>query len=507
MENQLEYFLHIAYVNGIYVEPINIWNMIEHHKAKKDAKCILLIRVSTQAQDLLQQTEKVKNEAIKDGYTEENIIVLEDKESAIKLSEAERNGLNNLKYHIEHNNVECVYVYEVSRISRQPSTLYHIRDFLLEHKVQLVVLNPYMKMLKDDGTMSETANIFFGIFSSMAENEMYIKKQRMRRGAEYKHEQGKYWGGSVAIGYKIEGEHLVIDEEGASMVRRIFKDYADGWSIRKLAKQLQDEGWRTSTAFLTVCQSILNIIHREYYTGDKWHPQIISRELYDKVQDMCAHKQSYATTNNPALLKGIIYDMESGYLMSSNFKWNQYYSKRYGHCTIRMDCADMFCYGVAKEWYNIIHVVQKKKYDDIKKSKIQQNERIIKTMTEKLTNMQDRIDRIEERYIEGKLSKEKADTLEKKTFDEIQIARKRIDELTNVNKELTNANSGELTEPRDILLDVVERIEVRRLGRFMCEIRIKNRYTGEERTLEVNTRKNLLLNMKIWTRPTIVYKV
>lgn len=34
-------------------------------------KCILLVRVSTDAQDLAQQTDKVKSQALSDGYTED----------------------------------------------------------------------------------------------------------------------------------------------------------------------------------------------------------------------------------------------------------------------------------------------------------------------------------------------------------------------------------------------------------------------------------------------------
>ena len=134
------------------------------------SKAILLIRVSTEHQDLSQQTEKVKEAALNDGFKSKDIIILEDKESAVKLSEEERNGLNNLKWHIEHDDITCVYAYEISRISRQPSILYSIRDYLIKHQVQLIILNPYMKMLKDDGNISESANIFFGIFSSMAED-------------------------------------------------------------------------------------------------------------------------------------------------------------------------------------------------------------------------------------------------------------------------------------------------------------------------------------------------
>ena len=57
-------------------------------------KCILLVRVSTGKQELNQQTEKVKEEALKDGYKDNQIIILENVESAVTLDEEERQGLN-----------------------------------------------------------------------------------------------------------------------------------------------------------------------------------------------------------------------------------------------------------------------------------------------------------------------------------------------------------------------------------------------------------------------------
>lgn len=43
-------------------------------------KAILMVRVSTAAQDLAQQTNKMMEHAIADGYARENIIVIEEKE-------------------------------------------------------------------------------------------------------------------------------------------------------------------------------------------------------------------------------------------------------------------------------------------------------------------------------------------------------------------------------------------------------------------------------------------
>ena len=62
-----------------------------------EEKAIVLSRVSSLKQDLVQQTDEVLKQVRNDGFKEENIIIIEDKESAIKLSEEERRGLNEMK--------------------------------------------------------------------------------------------------------------------------------------------------------------------------------------------------------------------------------------------------------------------------------------------------------------------------------------------------------------------------------------------------------------------------
>ena len=146
-------------------------------------RAIVLSRVSTLQQDLRQQTEEILREVYKDGYKKEEVIVIEDKESAIKLSEEERRGLNKLKEHIRTDpTITAVYIYELSRLSRRQLVLFSIRDFLIEHNIQLIYLKPYFRLLEPDGKMSQTGSLMFSIFSSMSESEMALVKERMMRG-------------------------------------------------------------------------------------------------------------------------------------------------------------------------------------------------------------------------------------------------------------------------------------------------------------------------------------
>jgi len=453
-------------------------------------KAILLVRVSTQHQDLTSQTEKVRAEAIKDGYSNDNIIILEDKESAVKLSEEERNGLNRMKEHIEKGYVECVYTYEVSRISRQPAMLYNIRDYLREHGVQLIVLNPYMKMLNDDGTLSPTANIFFSVFAGLSENECYLRQQRIARGFERKRKSLEHAGGQIPYGYELDKEHhYIIKENEASIVRRIYEEYADGKSLKYIAKQLQTEGYKSHINITSLTRMMFRMLHRNYYAGDWKHPAIVSKTTYERVQTRADDNRTYYGENTiTALLKGLMYSVASGHMMGARFKTNQYICNRTRNHSCKMTTADMIVLGVAKEWYGNIHSYRRNEYEKLVKTKIEQCNRIIIQQEKNITTNQDKIDRIEERYIDGKISKERADALEKRAFDEMNTYRKLYDKAMSDKKKLEGelANDKIVLTDRDIVTDMVDKVYFERQSKSVVTFIITNRYTGEERTLTVN---------------------
>ena len=72
-------------------------------------KCILLSRVSTRQQTLEQQTNELLRFAKNRGYSDDNIITIEDKESAIKLDEEHRKGLIKMKEYIAADkDINCI---------------------------------------------------------------------------------------------------------------------------------------------------------------------------------------------------------------------------------------------------------------------------------------------------------------------------------------------------------------------------------------------------------------
>jgi len=59
-------------------------------------RVVLLIRVSTKYQDYTAQTKELTQFVRQDGYTDDEMEIIRDKESATKLSDEERQGLNKL---------------------------------------------------------------------------------------------------------------------------------------------------------------------------------------------------------------------------------------------------------------------------------------------------------------------------------------------------------------------------------------------------------------------------
>ena len=276
-------------------------------------KTVLFVRVSTESQHLESQEDALRRAALGDGCKEEDIIVIGKKESAIKLDEAEREGLQELYDVIEHNDVSCVYIHELSRLSRRPPILYAVREKLMKAHVQLKCINPYFTLLTPDRQRYDaTANIVFSLFGAMAEQEMIEKKERFKRGKRRKAEEGKYNGGAIPFGYKKDPEQdnkIIIDDDEAALVRLCFDLYEHGYSQPKLARELQERGYTQMK--LSLINHILNNIS---YTGykrcrkgssyERSYPVIITPEQYDRC------RQSADERNTVKFRQGHVYYAE-----------------------------------------------------------------------------------------------------------------------------------------------------------------------------------------------------
>ena len=141
------------------------------------AKAIILVRVSTENQSFEQQTKELISVAIKDGYKESDLIIIENKESAIKNDEEHRLGLIQMKEAIKNDpTINCVYCREVSRIGRRYDVLSGIKTYFVQNKIQLIVAGENrVELLDKKGEITFTGNIMFEVACQTATNEMQDK--------------------------------------------------------------------------------------------------------------------------------------------------------------------------------------------------------------------------------------------------------------------------------------------------------------------------------------------
>ena len=396
----------------------------------------LFLRVSTLGQQLESQEDLLRRAALADGYNEEDFIVIGKKESAIKLSEEEREGLNELKSVIDTEEIDCVYIAELSRLSRRPQILYSIREYLLQHKIQLKCLHPQFTLLTEDRSKYDaTANIVFSLFGALAEQEMLEKKERFARGKRRKAEEGKYNGGAIPFGYRIDKDRdnlIVIDEEDSKIVKEIFDKYEKGFSQPKLAKEMEETGHKYVTISL-----INNVLNNESYCGvkrksvnasyERAYPPIITVEQYKRCRKIA---ETNNTTANKA--KNVYYAEHLVQCQSCGAYWSASGSKNSYHCSAAVKPNSIWKYEIHKKpkctnktslSINILDSI-------LWEVAIDKEVEYIETMTEeninafrneakvlesKITNIQPRIDdlrkkrdRLREMYIDG-LSKEAYD--------------------------------------------------------------------------------------------------
>lgn len=130
----------------------------------------------------------------------------------------------------------------------------------------------------DTSTMS--GEMMTTLFASFAQAESESISGNMRWSYQRRMRDGTYLPSSVPYGYRICDRQIVIDEEQAAVVRRIFKDYLAGINMAEIAAALNHAGVQKRKENPTVIwhkASIRYILTNERYTGDSlWQKTYLS---------------------------------------------------------------------------------------------------------------------------------------------------------------------------------------------------------------------------------------
>lgn len=236
-----------------------------------------------------------------------------------------RPALRQLMADVKSGKVDVVVVYKIDRLTRSLADFAKIVDVLDDAEASFVSVTQAFS------TTTSMGRLTLNVLLSFAQFEREVGAERIRDKVAASKAKGMWMGGGVPLGYEVADRKLVIMPEEAATVRHIMERYLEVSSIRALVHELEDEGivskrrtsrsGRTAGGYPFRRGALLWLLRNPLYVGqvkhkDKVYPgeheAIVSRELFDAVQEKMARQASKGSAGGPyrrvALLAGMIRD-------------------------------------------------------------------------------------------------------------------------------------------------------------------------------------------------------
>ncbi|MDO5788139.1 MAG: recombinase family protein, partial [Fusobacterium sp.] len=293
-------------------------------KSRKNV--IIYNRVSTIMQDknesLTEQTDECIRYCNEKGY---NIIkILKDVKSGTK---DDREGYLELKKHIKRRDFDILVVLETSRIARKMKELVLFFSLLNENNIDYIsIREPNYNTTTPDGKFA--MNIRLGLIQFERDNTA----ERVTDRLYFKASKGQWVNGKPPVGYKLVNKKLEIDEEKAEIVKTIYEDFLNGYSLNQINNKFQFSWGSKQVKRILTNPTYKGYIrygtrsnrkknNREAFIVKGWHEAIITEDKWEKVQEMYKKLNRKPSETKPTLLGGLLKCKECG---------NNYIRKRGG---------------------------------------------------------------------------------------------------------------------------------------------------------------------------------
>lgn len=206
--------------------------------------------------------ELIKNNAnwtFVDGYIDEGIS---------GTSTEKRDNFLRMISNAKDKKFDLILTKEVSRFARDTLDSIHNTRELLKNGIGVYFLSDNINTLAPDSELRLT------IMASLAQDEVRKLSERVKFGYQRSIKSGRVLGNNDIWGYEKKECKLVIIEEEAKMIRRIFELYTSGkYGMSTVAKMLYKEGFKNRNGNVLAMTTIANIIrnpkYKGYYCGNK----------------------------------------------------------------------------------------------------------------------------------------------------------------------------------------------------------------------------------------------
>ncbi|CZQ89070.1 recombinase [Trichococcus palustris] len=407
------------------------------------------IRQSTSKQKSLEwQQDVIQQEAGK--RNRQLVHVFHDKASG---KNSERTGFSLMKASIATKKYTFLYVWRLDRISRNVSDLLEFHDYCSQYGVIIVsIADPIT------ATGDSMARFQISVIGSVAQLQRELIAENQRIAFRRKHDLGLQLTARVPFGYRyISTDKIVIQEEEAETVRRVYALYLSGSGYKRICSILAAEGIKVRGNPFRV-HNVRGILTNAFYSGyidnefgnvKGIHPPIVTRKLQNDVGKIQQSRYVKKKDFRRQLLTGKIKCPHCGknltiHIVGPSQKSRSYNKLYYYNCPLNSVNGKLACKGIhlrANEIEaQIVTAVIAFLNDKERLGQIQSQ--LNKKVVKKRDRTGERTESIESRKQAALVA------FEKGVFSAKQLA----DELKRLNQYKAG---GEAVQPKDELLDTV----------------------------------------------------
>lgn len=292
---------------------------------EKKLRAVFYARVSTEEEEQLNAIEKqieenrdvisAKGWALVDEYIDKGITGTQTKK---------RNEYMRMLDDIRKDKFDIIVVKDQSRLQRNTMDWYIFLNEIVQNQKKL-----YLYL---ENTFFDSKDKFiFGIKAMMAEEYSRDLSKKGNAAKRRRQEKGKPIITNRTWGFKNINGEILIDEEEAKLVTRIYQLFADGFGGRVVARILRDEGVRNRNGKTLSENTIRDIVKNPLYKGiavmNKEHfdfeakkiiknpesewiyredivPQIVSDDLWERANAQINSRKTVDRTHNVGINKG-----------------------------------------------------------------------------------------------------------------------------------------------------------------------------------------------------------
>lgn len=510
----------------------------------------IYIRLSREDDDKSFESQSITNQkSLLSQYAKENNLRVYDYyiDDGFSGTNFDRPDFNRLLNDIELGKVNMVITKDMSRLGRDYiGTGNLIEKYFPQHNVR------YIAVTDNIDTFLDNSNNDIAPFKAIM-NDMYAKdiSKKIRASLTAKMKDGKYVGGRCPYGYMNDPEdknHLVVFEEQAVIVRRIFDMCLDGLTYYKIAKVLTNERIKTPAQYYNFewrsdynrkngewhSKTIQDILTNRIYTGDlvqhkrtkvnykvkkvvrinpkdyiivsNTHEAIIDKYIFEEVQKRLPKNVGRNEKKEQHLLDGLLYCGDCGHrisVQSRRKKDNRCYTIcnyyrtyiRKNYCTTHSNNYDVLESIVLNTLKNLCLNYMDKK--SIKKNVINSayndDNNLLKKELDILINeiqsINDNLDNIYIDKLNKKIGEDQFERIKVKLNNELKIKQDRYNELNN------NINDSLDIESKNKIIEkyIDEYLTMKKLARELILSLIDKIEIFEDKTINIKVSFNNLL--------------